>query len=330
MHDHSLVTVAAMQYPIAFIGDWTAFTDKIERMVCQAVEQDADILLFPEYGCLELASLFPPEVYSDLSQQLIALQSLLSDYRNLHRQLAQDYGVYLVSSSFPVRLDDGTFRNRAYFCAPDGSLDYQDKLMMTRWEREIWGISPGESIKVFRTHFGIVGINICYDSEFPLIARAQVEMGATVILTPSCTDSLAGYHRVRIGCQARALENQCYVVMAPVVGNGEWSSALDTSYGAAGVFTPVDTGFPEDGVLIQGALNQPQWLVSQLDLAAIETVRQTGNVMNHADWVGQHRLITEPLQEDWLTPALVTTMIHDRKMSRTILQNTDNVHFAAH
>jgi predicted amidohydrolase len=27
---------------------------------------------------------------------------------------------------------------------------------------------------------------------------------------PSCTDAAAGYHRVRVACQARALENQCY------------------------------------------------------------------------------------------------------------------------
>ena len=328
MHDYSLVTVAASQYPVEFVGSWQRYTEKIERMVRQAVEQGAEILLFSEYGCLELASLFPYEVYSDLQRQLVALQLLLSDFRNLHRQLARDYGVYLVSSSFPVRLDDGTYRNRAYFCAPDGTLDYQDKLIMTRWEREQWNITPGHAIKVFRTRFGIVGINICYDSEFPLIARAQAEMGARLILAPSFTDTLAGYHRVRIGCQARALENQCYVVSAPVIGEAAWSLALERSYGAAGVFTPVDAGFPEDGVLIQGALNQPQWLISRLDLAAVDTVRQSGSVTNFADWRGQDRLVAEPLHEDWLTPALVTSLAYDRHMARKVLHSTDAAHFA--
>jgi predicted amidohydrolase len=328
MHDVSLVRVAASQYPVEFVGSWKRYVAKLEQMVHEAVNQGAQIVLFPEYACLELASLFPPQVYGDLQRQLVALQSLLSDFRHLHRRLAQENGIYLVSSSFPVRLDDGTYRNRAYFCAPDGTLDYQDKLIMTRWEREQWGISPGHQIKVFRTRFGIVGLNICYDSEFPLIARSQIEMGAHLILAPSCTDSLAGYHRVRIGCQARALENQCYVVMAPVVGDGTWSSAIDTGYGAAGVFTPVDTGFPDDGVLSLGALNQPQWLVTEVDLAKVDHIRQHGMVTNHADWGGQHRLTAEPLHEDWLTPALVTTMIHDRKLHSKVLHNTTDTHYA--
>ncbi|MEZ4618125.1 MAG: nitrilase-related carbon-nitrogen hydrolase [Caldilineaceae bacterium] len=170
-----------------------------------------------------MASLFSPQIYGDLQRQLVALQTVLADFRHLHRRLAREHNVYIVSASFPVRLEDGTYRNRAYFCAPDGSLDYQDKLMMTRWEREQWGICPGHEVKVFRTRHGIVGINICYDSEFPLIARRQVEMGAQLILAPSCTDTLAGYHRVRIGCQARALENQCYVVMASLIGEAKWS-----------------------------------------------------------------------------------------------------------
>jgi predicted amidohydrolase len=327
MHDVSQVTIAAAQYPVEFVGSWQRYAAKVEQLVHEAVQQGAQLVLFPEYACLELASLFPPQIYGDLQRQLVALQSLLSDYRHLHRRLAQAYGVYLVSASFPVRLDDGTYRNRAYFCAPDGNLDYQDKLIMTRWEREQWGISPGNHIKVFRTRFGIVGINICYDSEFPLIARTQVEMGAQLILAPSCTDTLAGYHRVRIGCQARALENQCYVVMAPVVGDGTWSSAIDNGYGAAGVFTPVDAGFPDDGVLALGALNLPQWLITEVDLAKVAEIRANGAVTNYADWAGQHRLIAEPLHEDWLTPALVTTMIHDRKLATKLLQNTADSHF---
>ena len=80
---------------------------------------------------------------------------------------------------------------------------------MTRFENEQWLISAGDEIRVFDTDFGKIAINICYDSEFPLIARQQVEAGADLILVPSCTDTQAGFHRVRLGCQARALENQC-------------------------------------------------------------------------------------------------------------------------
>ena len=284
MNKLSTMTVAAAQYGVEFLGDWATYARKLERMVATAANADAQVLVFPEYACLELASLFSADVYTHLHKQLSVLQECLPDYVRLHRDLAEQYGVYIVASSFPIQLTDGTFRNRAYFCAPDGAFDFQDKLMMTRFENEIWQISPGNEIKLFATPYGNIGITICYDAEFPLIARRQVELGAHVLLTPSCTDTVAGYNRVRIGCRARALENQCYVVMAPVVGAIDWSPALDINIGAAGVYTPVDVGFPGDGILAMGELNASQWVIAELDLSRIEQVRHTGQVLNYRDW----------------------------------------------
>jgi predicted amidohydrolase len=287
MNNGAMLTVAAAQYGVEFLDSWQMYADKMTYLVEEAAAQGAQVLVFPEYACLELASLFPAVTYTNLHKQLVALQEVLPNYLHLHRTLAQRFGVYLVASSFPVQLDDGSYRNRAYFCAPDGSCDFQDKLMMTRFEGELWHINPGDELKLFQTPWGPLGIGICYDNEFPLIARRQVEMGAQVILAPSCTDTLAGYHRVRIGCQARALENQCYVVMAPVVGTVDWSAAMDVHIGAAGIFTPVDVGFPSDGVLAQGEMNHPQWVIAKLNLALLDEVRQNGQVLNHRDWERQ-------------------------------------------
>jgi predicted amidohydrolase len=158
---------------------------------------------------------------------------------------------------------------------------------MTRFENEQWHISAGETAKVFETRFGRVAINVCYDAEFPLIARSQAEAGAHVILVPSCTDTIAGYHRVRVGCQARALENQCSVVQAPLVGTADWSEAVDVNLGAAGVFVPPDRGFPSDGVIALGTLNDSQWLYAEIDLSAVESVRNEGQVFNYRDWPRQ-------------------------------------------
>ncbi|MCB0064779.1 MAG: carbon-nitrogen hydrolase family protein [Caldilineaceae bacterium] len=313
MHENSLVRVAASQYPVEFVGTWERYVDKIERMVEEAVHAGSQILLFSEYACLELVSLFSAPIQQDLQRQLHAMQTLLADYRQLYRRLAHQHKLYIVAGSFPVRLPDGTFRNRAYFCAPDGSLDFQDKLIMTRWEREIWGISPGNEVKTFQTRFGMIGINICYDSEFPLIARRQAEAGARLILVPSATDTAAGYNRVRIGCQARALENQCYVAMAPLVGRAEWSEAIDINMGAAGVFTPVDRGFPSDGILSLGQMDAPQWLVTEMDLATVDYIRESGAVTNHVDWDKQHHLCAISITEDWLTPAMVTAVIQEKR-----------------
>jgi len=144
-------------------------------------------------------------------------------------------------------------------------------------------------IKTFDTEYGKIAINICYDSEFPLLARKQVEAGCVLILVPTCTDTVAGYHRVKIGCQARALENQCYVVQSSLVGDAIWSEAVDVNVGASAIYTPVDRGFPDDGILVIGSFNAVQWVIAEICLDDIETVRQQGQVFNHRDWPLQTR-----------------------------------------
>jgi len=278
--------LAAAQYPIDKIETWRAFEEKLSRWVGDAATQSAQLLVFPEYGSMELAALWGDAVAADLALQLDRMQTLRADWMDLHRQLARSHKVYVVAASFPVRNDDG-YVNRAHLFSPDGAVAWQDKLIMTRFENERWFISPGADVKVFDTALGRLAINVCYDVEFPLIARAQCEAGARLILAPSCTDTLAGYHRVRVGCQARALENQCLVLQAPTVGEAPWSEAVDVNVGAAGVFAPPDPGFPSDGVVALGQLNQPTWVMADVDLAKVEAVRASGQVLNHRDWERQ-------------------------------------------
>lgn len=294
----TLVRIAAAQYPISYFNATHDYSNKLSHWVEEAVQQGAQLLLFPEYASLELCSLLPKALHNDLAGQLQAIQAYLPLLQQTHQQLAQRYQVTLVAGSFPEKTliqNQTLFVNRSYVIHPDGRLDFQDKQIMTRFENEEWLIAPGTEIKVIDTAVGRVGISICYDSEFPLIARQQMEMGADFLLVPSVTETLHGYHRVRIGSQARAMENQCYVVHAPLVGDALWSPAVDISRGCAGVYTPVDQGFPEDGILIKGQLDQPGWIYADLDLAKTRAIRTQGNVLNYRDWSYQQaRLQVNP------------------------------------
>jgi len=285
------VKIATAQYDISFLENWQAYQDKIGRWVSEAVQQKAQILLFPEYASMELASLFGKEIYSSLSKQLAAMQSVHLDYLGLFSGLAKQYRCIIQSGSFPVEVEADGYCNRAYLFMPDGSFEYQDKLIMTRFENEQWFIRGGTELKCFDTEYGKIAINICYDSEFPLLARKQVEMGANLILVPSCTDTLAGFHRVKIGCQARALENQCFVVQSCLVGTAPWSEAVDVNIGAAGIYTPVDRGFPDNGILVSGELNSVQWVIGEVSLSACAVVRTEGQVFNYRDWPLQNTLV---------------------------------------
>ena len=279
--------VAAAQYPIDRLDGWPAYEAKLAGWVEAAAVEGARLLVFPEYGAIELASLFPDPVPGDLRRQLAAVASLEERVVELHVRLARRHGVHILGASLPAEAARGRYYNRARLYGPEGGHGYQDKLVMTRFEREAWGVSGASELRLFETSLGRLGVCICYDVEFPLLARAQVEAGAELILAPSCTETLRGYWRVRVGSQARALENQCLVVQSPTVGDAPWSPAVDANRGAAGIYGPPDLGFPDDGVLAMGRLDAPTWLHAEIDLDRIAEVRAQGMVANHRDWPEQ-------------------------------------------
>lgn len=282
-----LIRVAAAQYPIDEITSFAAFETKLSKWVREAAEQGAQLLVFPEYASMELTRIAGREVSHHPQASIEALQYYIGHYETTHAELAARHGVFILSGSVPTRLTDGRYVNRAKFFTPNGKSGFQQKTMMTRFEKEIWGISASSGLCVFDIGITKLGIAICYDCEFPLIAHTLAESGAEVLLVPSCTDSLAGYYRVRHACAARALENQMYIVQSPTVGEAPWSVGVDVNIGAAGFFTPPDKKFPADGVLSIGALNQAQWVYATLDLETLDHVRQDGDVLNVRDWPSQ-------------------------------------------
>ena len=277
--------VATAAYPLDWLDSWTQYEDKLSGWVSEAAGQGADLLVFPEYGAMELSTLDGIEVAGDLEKSIRSVSDRMEEAALLHKRLAAENGVYILGASAPIQVSQGRPVNRAELYSPDGGRDHQDKQIMTRFERDDWGIAGGGPLKLFDTHLGKIGILICYDSEFPLLGRALSE--ADLILVPSCTEALSGYWRVRIGAMSRALENQCVTVMASIVGNNEWSEAVDANNGLGGVFGPPDNGFPATGVLSEGTLNTPGWTYANVDLHAIAKVRADGAVLNRLHWVEQ-------------------------------------------
>ncbi|HDR28752.1 carbon-nitrogen hydrolase family protein [Rhodovulum sp.] len=278
--------IAAAAWPIDWHDSWASYEDKLSRWVAEAAGQRADLLVFPEYGAMELASLAGPEAAADLERSLRAVADRVEAADALHARLAISYGVHILAASAPVWRGERPV-NRARLFGPGGQVGCQDKQIMTRFERETWDVHPGGPLTLFETWLGKIGVLICYDSEFPLLARAMVAARAEILLVPSCTDALTGYWRVRVGAMARALEGQCVVVQAPAVGTAEWCPAVDENVGAAAIYGPPDLGFPPTGVLAEGALNAPGWVYGEADRDTIARVRAEGAVENAAHWPEQ-------------------------------------------
>ncbi|WP_120500756.1 carbon-nitrogen hydrolase family protein [Roseovarius sp. EL26] len=279
--------IATAAYPLNPLTSWANYVTKIEDWVRTAAGQGAELLVFPEYGSMELAMLSGPEVAGDLECSLKAVSDLTPDADALHSDLAAKYNVHICAASAPVYDPALGARpvNRARLFSPDGGCGVQDKQIMTRYERTPMEMASGGPLRLFETALGKIGILTCYDSEFPLLGRALQD--ADLILVPSCTEALSGYWRVRIGAMSRALENQCVTVMASIVGEAAWNQVADANTGMGGIFGPPDVGFPATGVLAEGTLNAPGWTYAEVDLNAIAHVRADGRVLNRTHWAEQ-------------------------------------------
>ena len=182
--------IATAAYPLDPVQGWQAYADKLRDWVAGAAGQGADLLLFPEYGAMELAMLDGPEAAGDLECALHAVARWLPQVDELHSELAAKFGVHICAASAPVfdaALGERPV-NRARLFTPQGGCGVQDKQIMTRFEREEWGVQGGTALQVFDTAIGRIGILICYDSEFPLLGRALSV--CDVICVPSVSVTL--------------------------------------------------------------------------------------------------------------------------------------------
>jgi len=280
------VRVATAQYEIGEPSDFDAFAARVAAQVGIAAGRGAQVVVLPEYLALEMAAMFDAAMRGDFMRSLAALQAHHEAFLALARELARTHAIHLVAGSFLVDVGGGRYRNRAYLVSPQGRVAYQDKLTLTGFERAARVIDPGHELKVFDTDFGRIAIDICYDIEFPLYARAQAEAGARLLLVPSCTDTAAGANRVLVGCRARALESPLSVACAVTAGEAPWSPALDVNTGTAGVYSPIDRGFPDDGIVARA---ENGWAIADLDLDAFTANAQHAQVANARDWPAQLR-----------------------------------------
>lgn len=278
--------IAAAQYPIGEPKTLLEWEAKMATWVATGAATGAQLLVFPEYAAIEQAASLGPQVSADLKQTLAGVADLTPRRVTFHAGLARQHGVHILVGSGPARRTDGCYVNAAQLVAPSGAVGVQHKLIMTPFERD-WGVMPGRSIRVFDTALGRIGIAICYDSEFPLLVRAMAEAGAELLLVPSCTERLSGFHRIRAAATARALENQFAVITSPTVGDALWSPAVDRNVGAAGLFVPPDALLSDTGVVTEGLLNEPRWVTGEIDFARLRKLRSSGEMRNFADWAAQ-------------------------------------------
>lgn len=270
------IRVATLQYHIRQVETFEQFAAQVRGLVETAADYKCKLVLFPEYFTLQLLTL--GDVRADIRQQVRRLATFVDRYVALFRELSAKHRLYICAGTIPVA-DGEEIYNESFFFGPDGSHRVQPKLHMTRFEAEEWIVKPRNRLKLFDTQLGKIAIAICYDVQFPEIARAAARRGAKILLVPSCTDDRQGMLRVRYCAQARAIENQMYVITSHTVGSLPMVPAVSLNYGQAAILTPSDFPFARDGILAEGIPNQETMVIAELEMGAIQRARSSGTVL---------------------------------------------------
>jgi len=281
--------VAVAKYRIQAPDSIDTFASRLRALLAEAARAGAGIAVLPEFLSLELAAMQPAGLRANLPASMAALQQHEAAWHALFAGLARELDLAILAGTFLTAVASGRFRNRAWLYAANGARHYQDKLQLTGFEKQLGVIEGGDMLRVFDAAPGLrTGVAVCYDAEFPLPVHAQCEAGARLLLVPSCTDTAAGATRVRVGRQARALENRIFVAQSVTAGNAPWSPALDANTGEAIIHAPMDHGLPADGIVAM-TRGDATWAIADLDFAALDASRAVAQVANDRDWPGQLR-----------------------------------------
>lgn len=289
--------VAVTQFELRSEKSVEQFLAHVEQLVKQAAEQSADLILFPELASTGLLG--------SVSDRDVTLATVDDDYRKVLaplageilaglKRLAAQYDLIIAGGSHNRIADDGSLRNTAYLVWPDGRVESQDKIHLTPPELGM-GARGGDDLLITEIGGFIVALLICADIEYPELSRYLTAKGVTAILCPSLTWNRRGAFRVRCSSHARAMENQLYVVMSPLIGhNGLPVDHPLYTTGHALVAAPVDKIFGHhDGVVVSGEGAGETVVFATLDSSLIDASRAKpeppGLALRRPDLYRKHR-----------------------------------------
>lgn len=276
--DHA--RVAAVQYKQRKIRSFEEFRTHVEYFIGSVAEYNTDFVLFPESFTMQLLSInnkpLPPhKAIAELATYTERFQDMMSEF-------AIKYNINIIGGSIATKQSDH-IQNISYTFLRDGSIHAQAKIHPTPDERQVWQMKGASKVNKIMTDCGPIGVLICYDSEFPELTRHLIDQGIYILFVPFCTAQRPGYLRVRYCAQARAIENQCYVVMAGNVGNLPGVHNMNVQYAQSCILTPSDFPFARDGIAADTTPNVEMIALADLNIKTLIAARNTGSVINLKD-----------------------------------------------
>ncbi|MTV48555.1 carbon-nitrogen family hydrolase [Heliobacillus mobilis] len=244
--------VGLLQFNV-LAGNRKSNEETVSRYMVEAIEHKPDVLLLPEMwtGGYDLPNL---AAFADDTQGEPTGAFL--------RHWAQQVGATIVGGSTPVASGE-RFTNAmfAYNAMGERLLSYE-KVHLFGLMGEDRYMAAGQQAGNFQIDSVPCAAIICYDLRFPEWIRKTVLHGCHILFVPAQWP-MSRLDHWRILLQARAIENQCYVIACNRTGRDEKGVLF------AGHSMVVDPW----GKVLADAGEPEGWLWVEIDLAQVEKVR---------------------------------------------------------
>ena len=178
---------------------------------------------------------------------------------------ARSAGVWLAAGSVPESHPGGVYNTALLFSRTGDLCAVHRKAHLYAPLGEDSALTPGSTLTTCATDdFGVVGLSICFDGDFPEVGRAMAAAGARVILHPSAYELEAASWWDRL-YPAHALENGQWWIMSNQCG----SNPSGTLLGASQIISPSgDVVAQATRVSGPGDSPKAELLVTELALSA--------------------------------------------------------------
>ena len=247
-----VIRLGLIQWQMRPYKDLEELMTQVEFFVDAVSGYRSDFALFPEFFNAPLMA------QNNHLTEAEAIRELAKHTEEIVKQFSQlsiSYNINIISGSMP-EMQNGKLYNVGYLCRRDGTVERYEKLHVTPDEVRVWGLQKGHELKSFDTDCGKIGIIVCYDAEFPELSRILADEGMDILFIPFLTDTQNGYSRVRNCAQARAIENQCYVLSS---AQGGFHLNQRRTWGESMLIDPwgeILSKLPEGEGFIQGMLSK--------------------------------------------------------------------------
>jgi predicted amidohydrolase len=232
------------------LGDVRKNTNTAEEMITEAGRRGSHLIVLPELWSTGYALDNAKELGSQLNVGIFAQAA----------SLATQHKVSVVGSMLEKRGLEVT--NSATFFAPNGRLMgvYRKVHLFRLMEEDRW-LQPGSAPLIMDLPWGTTGVAICYDLRFPELFRRYAVQGAKVIVLPA-EWPVERIDHWRTLLQARAIENQCYMIATNAAG-----PTGNTNFGGHSMI--VDPW----GKIVMEVGEQPTLATAEIDIDYVDVIR---------------------------------------------------------